>query len=1813
MPNPHQGRPRPQRGRSQAVRFEWPVSLASWLTVDAWYRIRPDGTYAWDTLLRNPADVSTAWERNSLTDDRDDAAFAATNQTLGFSSRYQNRQADIPVPGEKLRVVAINRTTGYVGSTTFTLGQTGADGTSVGQEVPMITLLPPNLKVWAKRTRKLDAGLEKDETKEYLIGNEGAATPDDQVVAIYTEWLDADGRPLPEGLGLNRGKDFGLTGRLLKLVGDSLEPVQAGTAVDSTQLDINNDPDSTADDAQQANLGGTRAADFPIAPGRHLQLVQLPDDRRTNAHFFVNVIGRAKSKEDADPCTWCNFETTGSNEGLLAKRRSLYTPFLVPRYDEAATLKLRRERNALAAQEAEQTPPPGGDTNAEALGRVEAQYAWVLRPEYQFSLIDLEVSKIEAYRLDEDGNPIPDSARDLLDDEEPVITNTDDLIRVLYSLVIPEENFLGSFEHPNEDSPEATWSSREYILALGEEEMRLTVGPGGQIDFENLAHLASLDVEDFLTVRLYLNGDDPNLLWEWAFEYLALDTQDTEIDARNSKFIPVSADEPTVDLQALLVGYYKRDPATRRPARVKWEIIEGFGTLESSEQTSEDVGSFFNTLTLPRTAGSKAKIRVSLIDDPDTYSELGPFIVLPGEPAHIEVASSGQAVQMAQGHVDLTANVYDAAFNKVADGTPVDVQPVGELRVAGEVTGTDNGTTQARVLGDLTPGDYQVRVAVGDVSEVVDVNVAPLTVEFVNPPHQVPPGSTTTVQVRVTRPDGTAAEGVPVEVAGEGLLPADRAVLTDASGHAQVPVLASPRARASILKARVGFGVAVNTPVNSESPAGSVRPVLSEHAIVGDKPAGERVPYQRYDGVGLNLPTVTATTATVDVPTGGLRVQLGHLLDPNHRPLAAFTLNELETVVTTVDGNDTAELRSPAAAGAGYAVVTGGEIVRDSRHGPFTDSLQLHGGGRVRLPLMDAAPAEPGFRLDFKALTPGVLLSYGPLQAVYQADDTVRVTLETATGTLSLTTDTVTRGAWHRFGLRVSNGQLVAQVEGRPAVTATLSGAVPWRSVRAELGIGMAGNLREFAWYDAASTPLVTFADGSISKTLTATGTQALSIVSTVSLNPDRDAIVPQHNVAIQVSNTAGTQADEQLLTLVDSSRWAEVLGAYASFAYNGSEVPPINTAGLTNPAIYGPPALIDQATGFFIQPAYALDVYDLGGGLLSAGKAFLDVMWLNDIKVIYAELNHLIDGETVNWTALAFSTASLIPAFKALRIADRIGAPLARVFAKLSAHPAAMSMLGKALLQTSKRALSERNIDVFVQWGPFLIAMVEIADSENLLNVLFGTIGNTDDVFALMTFLTLPADGWDGDGDPPAVEVTAPASLASVDAPRVVVPGNVARAIVFDNVLPDQVDHPVDQLMGMVVTNAYAASRPGRRRVDMGELKSAARKDFDNLTPAEINEIVALKGQIRAFVDGLRSASAGNLRVKAVRIGSALIRISRATGAKGLSNLIKGPRNMRVSRLTLLGTIYYLEDQGRQRKIDDETRGKLRRMYQTILADSPDGLLTEEEAQDALDELLAEGNPGRAKELTKSGHASAMQVVAAAYYQAKAIGIGQPRLKALEKERSIFIFPSDRARIDAGVPVLRLIRRIDVLLEVDSGPEKWVELKSYMGKPGRLDMPASNRVSLAPWNLGADKSGKNSSMHKQYYVDRFAMSNSGKAVVDGRPARLRNATIISVDGYRWWFQKFKRTVRPANGPGAGQVQQSVTLGKIKERFAKRPEGMTTVVKFNLLGEGRSDLQVAELTVGEMNAKALLKEALRDAGESTASELLDLVSEIDVE
>ncbi|MBL1294520.1 MAG: alpha/beta hydrolase, partial [Thiotrichales bacterium] len=389
----------------------------------------------------------------------------------GLTESFRRRGDNFLRPGETVRIVAINRATGYIGTARTALDNSaGNSGGAISILVPDIVMRPPNLKVWAIRDLTVEQGLTQGEDRSFTIGTEGAALTSDTTVRILTEWLDHDGSPLPEGLTSDNGSDFGYTGRLARIVAAG---TLGGAAVNSDQ---NSD-----------------LAEFPIRPGLQTQAITVASNLTRPEHYYIHVIGMAENQDCLEGMSCPDFDTPGDTAPFDTRPR-LLTPFMVPLFDEQATFDETNAFNAIRRNQTEQD-----DNNAVAPNRPLPSYVWQYRPEYQFSQYDLEVNAINL--INEGEEPV-----NLLE-TDPSISGGDDLIEILFDLLGPEFDRLQAID-----------GQQEFILAFGAEEIRLsTTGRGQQVRFENLAQIDSLSPEDLLSIRLYTNNDAGNILFEYAF------------------------------------------------------------------------------------------------------------------------------------------------------------------------------------------------------------------------------------------------------------------------------------------------------------------------------------------------------------------------------------------------------------------------------------------------------------------------------------------------------------------------------------------------------------------------------------------------------------------------------------------------------------------------------------------------------------------------------------------------------------------------------------------------------------------------------------------------------------------------------------------------------------------------------------------------------------------------------------------------------------------------------------------------------------------------------------------------------------------------------------------------------------------------------------------------------------------------------------------------------------------------------------------------------------------------------------------------
>ncbi|MCP4365136.1 MAG: RHS repeat protein, partial [Planctomycetes bacterium] len=378
--------------------------------------------------------------------------------------------------GGRVKAVVINRTTGYIATASAQIGSGDAD-----YRLGRIELRPPNLKIWAERTTEaVERGKTKDEQRTNIIGFEGSGLKSDASVVIKTEWLDHDGSLLPDALP-------GYTARLAKVTA----PNELTEVVSENQ---------TGD-----------SAFFSIRPGRHTELVTLPDDAEvSNDHFYINVCGSPRDR-NPDFATPENPEEDENLSELLKYRPEKYVPVLVPFFNREETLKNVYARAVIEytewAGESEEPPP------APVIENFDRVYDWAYRPEVQFTLFDLDTRNFEMQ-----------TEFDVSEDRGVTVLDFD------YDLLIPVNPESDSDPKEDLDPLERFEGDRTMLFGMGYGEFTASDGAEQHAEITYLEYLTGmmpgrylmaleegtdlLEPEDWLGLRLYQADDPGNALFE---------------------------------------------------------------------------------------------------------------------------------------------------------------------------------------------------------------------------------------------------------------------------------------------------------------------------------------------------------------------------------------------------------------------------------------------------------------------------------------------------------------------------------------------------------------------------------------------------------------------------------------------------------------------------------------------------------------------------------------------------------------------------------------------------------------------------------------------------------------------------------------------------------------------------------------------------------------------------------------------------------------------------------------------------------------------------------------------------------------------------------------------------------------------------------------------------------------------------------------------------------------------------------------------------------------------------------------------------
>ena len=1643
-----------------------------------------------------------------------EAAFNTWQIDSGMNPKFHEREADHIRPGEPVRIILINRATGYMGSARTVLDVKDSITSLPSIWVPDIKMGPPNLKVWAEREFYVESGLTKDEGRQFLIGSEGAANASDLIIKVYTEWLDQDGSPLPEQLS-----DFGYTARVGKLT--------AANQVSDMSVESEN---------------GQSVRYFPIKPGKHLQLIRVSESGTGTQHLYVQVNGEPYIRSpdfSGDPkvnieinretnSPGVDFETLGAGDAQLISRPMRYVPVLTPIWDENTTLENQLYYNQWKNKQEE-------EDNQQVVNplKPDPHYKWRYRPEFHFSIYDINPRDIRTYEETED-SIISES---IIDAATPTISSGDEFIKFIYDLgdEVAAPNPLFSTEE------------KELILALGEEEIKLTYGSNNEVLISNLEHLAGLEAEDFLTARLYTNNDASNILWEWAFEYLDFypviddDNLASEVDGA----IEISADDTEIDLVAHLIGFANRSESSKYDVNILWKN-EGSGTLATNRDVDGDYAIFKNTLTLPTAAGSTAKVSASLhsSEGAQTAGTGMLFRVVPGETKSVTAAlkdSNDQIYIGGEGQVTIEGVAKDQFDNTVADGTAVTVATSGSIKLEQAPESTVDGAFSFVISGTDYAEASKVTVRVGEFDHDVDLTVNPVEIAFDGLPAEVDTNAKVDFAINVTA-GGQPVKNYDFDVWAENARLTQSTIKTDANGRATLSLIAPPNEAAVKVKAMTAMQSPAVADVVVKFPV-SGKPTLNTQftKVVGDAATESAFQYTRWDNVSFSVNK--AISGTVDVygtANEQKTVTIGDIFAPNRLSQAAYWMNDVEEAKDEV-GFSTGTLENI-------------ELSKDTRRFAGNSFAFNQGSGSSLMTVADAARLQlannNSFVVDIKPTkSSGEIFNLGNGLKLELSAGVLKLTAVTDDGNIYTATQVnpLALSQWHQVAGSFANNTLTLAI-GYERIETPITGNMVYGASSLKVGQGYSGLMNSLKWFNLASEPLSTFADGSETSTVTLDGTGKVTVaINSTGKMLSFSSQLPMQSITIQADNTR--QSIELLSTAMFEQLAASTLSAGLVASAPDFDLTALDQSYSSSvaqvPSILQSEALFPKAHAYNIE---LTDVVAIAASLIG----------LDSLEVIWDQVGNMLAGKEVD--IVAFSVAildvlSLFPPAAPLK-ALTTPAKLAIKALRLGNNNAVKYMGGvlKKMFQQAKG----KDFTLVYQGIAFLIIMADMYEDAEVregLAEVAKMINSTDDFLDLLDYFAL-ADDEIGLPD------TSTTSLGSVDV--------FEQFAIAEFGLFPQAHAGVKKELGKAIGKAYKQLKPILKDLPEG----TAAKTFGTFA----RTIKSLPPKERArFIK-----AAFNVAM----IKTILVATKRGLKPENLKSLIKGHNGQRIPPIALMVIMGYLED--------ELSNGRLFKSHAVGMDLAKN--------ENALKTLMLKAAPAFVKGgtngnvLIRNANGAAFHLMHTAMLHAS----GQ-EIIGLEVPRDVVIFPTTRALKDKQITGKSLIfgRDVDIATKGKSG-EIWHEVKSWKSKV-EGETQTNKPYSATPWKWGTGdrkedntilEKAQGTAAHKQFTLDRIA----AKVGVIKRKDDQAQTPNVNVSDFNWQFHKFVAKSKGKNTKG-NVLAKSADLDLVKTEFEKKP----TNVKDNFLKAhtGSIDAPTSKIKEGALGAllniiQGELKEAVEE-------------------
>ncbi|MFH6951641.1 LamG-like jellyroll fold domain-containing protein, partial [Pseudoalteromonas sp. XMcav1-K] len=1139
----------------------------------------------------------------------------------------------------------------------------------------------------------------------------------------------------------------------------------------------------------------------------------------------------------------------------------------------------------------------------------------------------------------------------------------------------------------------------------------------------------------------------------------------------------------------------------KTPVEIKWDA-KGSGSFINLDNNNAENGVFAADIQLPPYAGTRATPFVYFAGDKDNYVIMDAIEVVPGEPATLSITGEGDAYMEGLGQINIELEAKDKNGNLVADGTSFIYSLDGHGIVSEASDSFTNGKASLIVKGGYLPDDeLKLKVTTGNVSQELDLVIQPLTVVIEDYPLNMEAGQVYEIRAKVTKPDGGAAQGVSVWFETNGGRLERGTLTTNANGlvtakihtgfHALEQVQIS--ARVGLVEGDVVEGDITAKPIQSAALrmqtakqfgqksqfskgaqlnariASMASPVTQQNAansidvlVFGEADVDGALGLTREDDSVIKLPySVTGNLELNGQENTSQFVTLGTLSEPNLQPISAYFMSELVEELVT----DANQLHNGKAS---FVKLVNDHPTQTGFSYQFKKHAEKNPVGEW-LPSQIVVPADErfkpvnsvGFRLDLKAsaFDSTVFDFEGGAQGLnLNQDGTLTYYLHNKSGKISVTsTNAVNLSEWVTIAGKYQGGELQLEVNGQ-LTTINVPDTPLVYSVTSRgltIGKGLDGNLSSVKFYNYESQPLLSFTDGTQAKQIdfnTGQSQTLLPIKSTGQLNKNGES-AGVYRIGINVDGK------QYFASVIGEQGYLQMMRMMAAF----------------NPPDGYPPVAFNSTkyTPFpFVPVAHAWFDFSWEGAWEGFKAVAGAIIPYEAIGVVAEQVVFLAKGDSrfdpLELALNAIEVLTIVPLAKPLIPIIR---PVKAVFKSVKAlNPKFLKSLGGVIGKTMDHIL-KRDFDKALTILPFLIIAGEMAadaEAREGLMVLIKSVSSSDDIFAWMEYLSLPADGWEGAGNPPGIELTA----------------YLPTERQYENT------SPLDTIMGVAYANSKKPKKAKVDGVEIGRMFSGINKQFKKTfekNPKILSETIKTIGQKIKLTDVVAMRKL-IFNEKMLKSSLALMAVK---GNKNLVNLIKGSANLRMSPLTMIGIIAYLES-----RMSSETCSDSCKLLRPKVADEVRKKYTL-----ALGEYLA----GSAAHLGNQqvGAAFHLAMIAVKHFEYELTG--ENEIKEVEATRNVPIYKfTDTSKTAVEVLTTR-IRYVDIALQ-GNDKEIWVEPKSLQ-RPFRQ----------SPWKLWApDKTGKNEGGYsRQFSLDRIGATKNNLA-------GDLNESYHYTERFEWWLQSFK-------------------------------------------------------------------------------------------